>query len=138
MPEVQRYRARAVEIEALLLAAVGDFQRAQEWINSSGGKAHHFVNALGDDNLAILSDGNILDAHVGWYVVRGVSGEFRPVRGDVFEASYEAVEEPENLTGTGAYALRGLGRPNGGTVLVGGAAKRVVHDPDDWGGRAHF
>lgn len=102
--------------------------RARDWVNNNGGAAHHFVDAKGNDCLAIFTiDNNIADVFEGWYVVKGISGEFYPCRADIFEASHEAieVETVKNLTGTGLYQDHD---PDGRTSLVGGAAKRVHSD----------
>lgn len=36
-----------------------------------------------------------LNAQVGDYIVRGINGEFYPVKPDIFEATYEPIEEEE-------------------------------------------
>lgn len=36
-----------------------------------------------------------MTAEVGDYIVRGIAGEFYPVKREIFERSYEAVEEQE-------------------------------------------
>lgn len=35
-------------------------------------------------------------AHPGDYIIRGIKGEFYPCKADIFEATYEKVEDCEN------------------------------------------
>lgn len=91
MSEARRYVKRPVECEALKINGFGDFHRAEKWITENGGKAQ----ALTDRVTIITIDGNIADVFEGWYVVRGITGEFYPCRADIFEASHQALEAPE-------------------------------------------
>lgn len=126
----KKYRKLPVEITAIELTQYGDFVRAVAWINDNGGSAV-FSPALreGDvDSLIVTTIEGNMEAGVGWFIIRGVKGEFYPCDGDIFRLSYEAVEEPvsvENLTGTGMYQG---GRPDGRKSLVGGAAVALPHD----------
>lgn len=106
----------------MLISGYGDFTRARDWINDNGGQAYFNPDGPDGDKLTLIIDSNICDVFVGWYVARGVLGDFSAWRADVFDASHEAVgpEFNETLTGTGSYVV---GRPDGRTSLVGGAAK---------------
>lgn len=138
MSEVRRYRKRPVECEAMLLDGYGSFVRARDWINNNGGAAYTILSeGVTPDKVSIVTiDGNVADVLNGWYVVRGITGEFYPCRADIFEASHEAVEVPEAKppTGTGLYAR---GAPSDSQRLVGGVAKQVPVDRDDYGNTAH-
>lgn len=126
MTEVRRYRKRPVEIEAIEMTQYGDFVRAVKWINENGGNASFAEASRANDHQDYLIittiDGNNAEVHVGWFVVRGVQGEFYPCRGDIFLASHEIVPGPpvaNSMTGTGMYVR---GAPDGRTALVGGVA----------------
>lgn len=81
-----RYRAKPLEVEAMLWP--GDFAYIpHEWVES--------------DRLRLEPGGTLLietlegpaRAKAGeHYLVRGTVGEFYPVRRDIFEAKYEAVQ----------------------------------------------
>lgn len=132
MSKPKWYVQQPVEVEAFKLNGYGDFARAKEWVNENGGKAHQFVAADGRDCLAIFTiEGNIADVYDGWYLVRGIAGEFYPCRADIFEGTHSPAEEPETvepLTGTGSYVV---GRPDGRTALVGGAALKLTRQGTD-------
>jgi hypothetical protein len=88
----QRFRKKPVEIEAMQLWADNAHEVA-EWC---GGKLYgHF----GPDLRPILPtltirtlEGDMLAGRGDW-IIRGVQGEFYPCRADIFEQTYEAVEE---------------------------------------------
>lgn len=124
MSTVNKYRQRPVEIDAMLMSGYGDFIRARDWINDNGGTAYAMSDGKTDKVTIITIDGNIADVFEGWYVVRGVGGEFYPCRGDIFEASHEAVKvsEAEALTGTGLFQDH---KPDARKTLVGGAALKL-------------
>lgn len=130
MPEIRRYRKLPVEISAIELRAYGDFVRARDWINANDGSAAFCPNVETEeckfpDHLLIETLDGTMEASVGWFIIQGIKGEFYPCDGDIFRLTYEAVEVPEveALTGTGSYVV---GRPDGRTSLVGGAAKRLM------------
>jgi hypothetical protein len=56
------------------------------------------VNADGSSHLRIVTLEGEMYADVGDYVIRGVAGEFYPCKPDIFEATYDAVEDPEDAT----------------------------------------
>lgn len=108
------------------LTGYGDFIRARDWINSSGGSAV-FAEAApfnGHRDYLIIStlEGN-MEAPTGWFVIRGVKGEFYACEPEIFSLTYAPVPEtPEfddAVTGTGMYVR---GAPDARTALVGGAA----------------
>lgn len=123
----KRYRKLPVEITAIELTQYGDFVRAVAWINENGGSAVFSPATLhieADSLIVTTIEGN-MEAGVGYFIIQGVQGEFYPCLGSIFQATYEAVEEPvsvNNLTGTGMYQGGG---PDGRTALVGGAAKAI-------------
>lgn len=59
------------------------------WIGENGGDPVRFVE--GEDHVALGIDtleGAML-ARPGWWIIRGVKGEFYPCEPEIFEASYQ-------------------------------------------------
>jgi hypothetical protein len=89
--EPRPYRKRPVVIEA---ARLGEF--------NGGGVAAWCGGVLrgGPDggsrngHVIIKTPEGTMTASPGDYVIKGVQGEFYPCKPDIFEATYEAVEEP--------------------------------------------
>lgn len=81
-----RYVARPVEIEAVLWRGIlADLP--EDWIASGAFQ----VGARGDLIIQTVDGpGRALVEH--HYVARGIKGEFYPIRHDIFEEKYEAVE----------------------------------------------
>ena len=46
-----------------------------------------------DDNILIPTLEGVMTANLGDYIIKGVQGEFYPCKPDIFEATYERVEE---------------------------------------------
>lgn len=87
-----KYRKKPVVIEAIQFTGlssinrmcntwqkpffeVADFDEAEE-------KENFFIKTLEGDHCAILGD----------YIIKGIKGEFYPVKEDIFEMTYEKVE----------------------------------------------
>ncbi|QIL50088.1 hypothetical protein G7084_01375 [Weissella coleopterorum] len=58
-----------------------------EWDNSMGNIKSY------DDGLLILTLEGSMTAKIGDYIVKGTKGEIWPVRKDIFEETYDIVEE---------------------------------------------
>ncbi len=86
-----RYRKKPVEVEALRLD--GNYVEIAEWIVGAGRDAA--IGEAPDGHVALWI--NTLEGQMradpGDYIIRGVQGEFYPCKPDVFEATYEAVEQ---------------------------------------------
>ena len=82
-----RYRKRPAVIEAI------------RWTTETTGEVREF---LGDAHLGDINPGRMridtlegpIAAALGDWVIRGIAGEFYPCRSDIFEATYEATDEP--------------------------------------------
>lgn len=98
-----RYRKKPVVIEAMqwdgTAAGAGP---VIDWVLRHGGTASYWCSngtqpiggcADKDHTLAITTLEGIMQAGPGWWVVRGVEGEFYPVRDDIFAATYEPEQE---------------------------------------------
>lgn len=82
---VKRYRKKPVEIDALRY----DSENAQEALDFAAAAKHAFVDPSGQMVIVTL-EGNMVASHGDW-IVKGVAGEFYPVKPEIFEATYEAV-----------------------------------------------
>lgn len=86
MSRAQTFRKKPVEVQAMQLM---DNQLAvAQWIRTNGGKV---VVPPVEPCLYIDTLEGRMRADTGDYVVRGVKGEFHPVKPDVFELTYERV-----------------------------------------------
>lgn len=82
---IKKYRKKPIEIQAI------------QW---TGGNLDEVRDFIGDSFLCYYKDkisiktleGNHV-ASMGNYIIRGIAGEFYPCREDIFEATYEAVNE---------------------------------------------
>lgn len=89
---VHTYRRKPVTVQAAQWD--GTTESADDvlaWIRSNGGTAQLITDehCTGVSYLAIDTlEGRML-ASAGDFVVRGIVGEFHPVRGDIFEQTYE-------------------------------------------------
>lgn len=106
MPEPQRFRTKPVEIDAMRWdgTAMGAIP-LMDWIRDNGGAAryacaghvqcanHHCGNPhwINIDTLEGVMSTNEHD-----WVIRGVQGEFYPVKAEIFAATYEPVQENRN------------------------------------------
>ena len=83
-----KYRKKPIVIEAI------------QWLGNNFGEiVYAFPECSGswliynDDELIINTlEGNMI-ASIGDYIIKGIKGEFYPCKPDIFEASYEAVNE---------------------------------------------
>lgn len=86
-----RYRKKPVVVEAAGPITADNADAIARW---SGGIVFRH---LGDGGLVAYAVGiptleGTMAARIGDYVVRGIVGEFHPVRGDIFAQTYEAAE----------------------------------------------
>jgi hypothetical protein len=81
-----KYRKKPVEIEAIQW--LGD--NTEEVITFCEGKAHYIPRSC---YLEIDTLEGQMRAVPGNFIVRGVKGEYYPCRGDIFEETYERVDE---------------------------------------------
>ncbi len=108
-----RARKKPVVIEAMIWG--GTAQGATpiiDWVLSSGGSARY------DDDYEPMGEVIIIDtlegviyATPGDVVIRGVQGEFYPCKRDIFDETYEVVEEVSPDDPSGSTAAAGDGVP---------------------------
>jgi hypothetical protein len=78
-----RYRKRPVLVEAMRWTG-DNFREITDWADDVWHKE--------GDLLVVHTLEGSMTANRGDWIVRGIKGEFYPVRNDIFEATYEAVE----------------------------------------------
>lgn len=95
------FRKKPVEIEAYRWMANDDIDKESlgndhmaEWL----GAAYVVIR---NDRLTIKTLEGLITARPGDWVVRGVQGEFYPVKPDIFAATYEAVYPLYSLSQSG-------------------------------------
>lgn len=90
-----KYRKKPVVISAMQWQP-GDLAAAGElvgWLMAAGCDFHHPSGGGDSTTLAIRTlEGEML-AQPGDWIIRGVQGEHYPCKPDIFEATYEPVEE---------------------------------------------
>lgn len=83
-----KYRKKPVVIEAIQYAGTGEsFEEIDEFMN---GKLY----VIEDNAVIVTLEGNMV-VSVGDFVIKGVNGEFYPCKPDIFEKTYESVDEYE-------------------------------------------
>lgn len=91
---MKRYRKKPVEIQAIKFEYDADgIKKLREFAGDAVvmvSKGRH-PTAIGYATIATL-EGNIT-ATEGDYIIKGVKGEFYPCKPDIFEATYEEVDE---------------------------------------------
>jgi hypothetical protein len=95
---MSRYRKRPIEVEAHRWD--GTFEGAMEIIErirDEGGTAHYRGPKIQRELVIDTLEGRMF-ASPGDWVIRGVAGEFYPCKPNIFEATYEPVED-ENEEG---------------------------------------
>jgi len=85
-----RYRKKPVVIEAMQFTDENK-DRVFNWV-STGNRSADFDNA-GNPVLKIQTLEGVMTASLGDYIIKGVKGEFYPCKPDIFEATYEPVED---------------------------------------------
>ena len=79
-----KYRKKPVVIEAI------------QWNGRNEVEVSNFIGGnleMGDESLFIQTLEGKMEASVGDFIIKGVKGEFYPCKPDVFEKTYEKVEE---------------------------------------------
>lgn len=92
------YRKRPVEIEAWqLIGTSPECFEVYQWVESHIGSVDPYGDKPGvtidpeDGALMIKALEGDMKASIGDWIIRGVQGEFYPVKPDIFEATYESV-----------------------------------------------
>lgn len=90
-----KYRKKPVEVEAVKFVPG---EMLVDWLCNAVLEdridIHHMVGGMEETSwLYIKTLEGIMVAREGDYIIRGVNGEIYPCKSDIFEATYELVEE---------------------------------------------
>ena len=93
MSNVKQYRKKPVVIEAVLWDETKEtFELLKDMgMESTSSQSHVTENYVRRMHIETL-EGSML-ANNGDYIIKGVKGEFYPCKPDIFEATYEKVDE---------------------------------------------
>lgn len=91
MSPATRFRKKPVVVEAVRLTDLDDVDAAVRWVQEAGYFASR--SSLDDHVMKLATLEGDMFADVGDWIIRGVKGEFYPCKPDIFEATYEPVEE---------------------------------------------
>lgn len=83
-----KYRKKPVVIEAMQFTDENK-DRVFNWVRCN--RSADFAN--GKPILKIQTLEGVMQTNLGDYVIKGVQGEFYPCKPDIFEATYERVED---------------------------------------------
>lgn len=86
-----KYRKKPVEIEALQLTE----NNACDVLSFCNGHGDIVASKEEDGTISIRTLEGTMTASIGDYVIKGVKGEFYPCKPDIFEATYDIVEEAQ-------------------------------------------
>lgn len=89
-----KYRKRPVVVEAIQF----DGKNSAEILDFVGERATYIQ---GDNSVHIWTLEGVHKADVGDFIIKGVAGEFYPCKPDIFEKTYEPVDD--NGNGQGHY-----------------------------------
>jgi hypothetical protein len=86
MMKVKAYRKKPVTIHAMQWTG-DNFNEIKEFVGESL-EAFHFKGTIGIQTLE-----GTMSANEGYYIIKGVRGEFYPCKPDIFEETYYEVED---------------------------------------------
>ena len=90
-----RFRKKPVEIEAMHFNGLDDYLKIVEWMKASG-DTWALANEVRYSTPIMLLQTleGTMAASPGDWIIRGIKGEFYPCKPDIFEETYEKVDEP--------------------------------------------
>lgn len=86
MSEVAQFRKKPLAVAAIQFTP-DSFEAVVAFLGSNRADSTAW-------SIYIVTPEGTMEAHMGWWIIKGVKGEFYPCRPDVFEATYEPVEPP--------------------------------------------
>lgn len=90
--EVQQYRKKPVTIQAIRLTQYNT-EAVLTFCNKLG-----IIASSEEDGISIKTLEGVMKASTGDYIIKGVAGEFYPCKPDIFEETYERVENGQQET----------------------------------------
>ena len=90
-----KFRKKPVVIDAFKWTGGPDQNEDPEWIIEAieNGVIGFLNSGTSIVQMTITTTEGVVVADPGYYIIRGIAGEIYPCRPDIFEASYEAVDE---------------------------------------------
>lgn len=113
---MHQFRKRPISVTARQLTASSLYE-VLAWVRTQGGNATEGQDATAPFLVIRTLEGN-MRANLGDWIVRGVRGEFHPVRGDIFAETYE----PDDQVGAAQPADR--------AAVYGEVAGRLAADAE--------
>lgn len=100
-----KYRKKPLVIEAEQLTQ-DNYDRALEFAFANSNKTQVSVGAdEGGQHLVLHTLEGALRVNPGEWIILGIHGELYPCKPDIFDETYEAVEEATGLTEPGEYPV---------------------------------
>lgn len=87
-----KYRKKSKVIEAMQFNGLDDYLKIVAWMKQCGDTCADEARFMAPIMLLSTLEGTSA-ASPGDWIIRGVKGEFYPCKPDIFEATYELVEE---------------------------------------------
>ena len=84
----ERFRKKPIEVEAMLFDGLNGWAVAR-WMRSGFLARGMWPEEEHPDGVVVHTLEGDMAAHVGDWIVKGVEGEFYPVKGSIFHATYE-------------------------------------------------
>ena len=85
-----KYRKLPVVIEAFKWTGGPDQEEDPEWIVEA---IKNEAVKFGSDFMLIFTPEGVMRVNPGDYIIKGIKGEIYPCKPDIFEATYQRVEE---------------------------------------------
>jgi hypothetical protein len=84
-----KYRKRPIVIEAIQFTE----ENCNRAFNFIRGNCSPSTDNEGNKEIKIQTLEGVMTAQIGDWIIKGVAGEFYPCKPDIFEATYEAMQE---------------------------------------------
>lgn len=89
--EVKKARKKPVEIEFMQFSDINSVEDISSW--AEGKIKHKVSHKFNIGYIYIETLEGTMTASLGDYIVKGVDGEFYPVKPDIFEQTYEVLKQ---------------------------------------------
>lgn len=90
---VKKYKKKPVIIEAIqFLGGNVSAKEIQKWVLDCSNNTEKITYNKVFDYLSVFTKNGIMIAHGGAYIIRGIKGEFYPCIEEIFNETYELVE----------------------------------------------
>lgn len=87
-----KFRKKPVEIEAMLFSDEESGSAILQWVGNDHVSMHMHSHGI-PAYLDISTPEGIMIAPLGSWIIKGVEGEFYPCKPEIFDATYDKIEE---------------------------------------------